>query len=100
MYLESNSRACTADLDQSYQSHWYLKQNLFVNNKEGDLLENLLWHPEKSMSLFVLSSSTVEDRSMAWQTYISNRAGPHDSGAVAVVDGCKLACMGSARVLH
>lgn len=55
----------------------------------GDLLENVLWHPEKPMSLFVLSSSNVEHRSMAWQTYASGRKAPDDSGVVAVVDGCK-----------
>lgn len=41
------------------------------------------------MSLFVLTSVDVEQRTLAWQTYASNRKVPHDSGTVAVMDGCK-----------
>ena len=78
-YLSSNSI-----------SHWYLKQTLFRAANTGQALESVMWHPEKPMSLFVLTSVDVEQRNLAWQTYASNRKVPYDSGAVAVMDGCKL----------
>lgn len=71
-------------------SHWYLKQSIRPDLAEGDAVQSIEWSAEEPLSLFILSTGAVEKRSMVWDTYAARRAMPHDSGAVAVVDGSSI----------
>ncbi|SCZ89323.1 BZ3500_MvSof-1268-A1-R1_Chr1-1g01107 [Microbotryum saponariae] len=65
---------------------WTLKQELAPRSR----ITSLFWHPEEPLSLYLTTSTGIEHFSLAWDTFISSREAPKDSGSVAVVDGATL----------
>lgn len=85
----------------------YLKQEIAAPSSEGGRFTSVTWHPEKprqillttkswsSLTFFeettpftLLVSAEVMSYSCRWETYAATALVPHDTGTVAVVDGC------------
>ncbi|TFK50763.1 pol II transcription elongation factor [Heliocybe sulcata] len=78
-----------ADLVQLWSTgnyHWYLKQEIHPS-KGSKRFTSIAWHPEKALHLTLTTTSKLEQRIFAWDTYASAAAPPFDSGSVAVIDG-------------
>ncbi|OQO05229.1 hypothetical protein B0A48_08996 [Cryoendolithus antarcticus] len=71
--------------------HWYLKQEIiFADQDPLPQLAKTTWHPEKSLRL---SCSTGDGlRTLEYTLNVSRGPvnAPHDTGTVAVIDGCKV----------
>ncbi|KDE09564.1 hypothetical protein MVLG_00459 [Microbotryum lychnidis-dioicae p1A1 Lamole] len=65
---------------------WTLKQEIAPRSR----ITSLFWHPEEPLSLYLTNSTGIEHFSLAWDTFVSSREAPKDSGSVAVVDGATL----------
>ena len=70
-------------------SHWYLKQSTRPH-LTSDPVERIYWNAEHALALYIVSTAGCEKLAFEWDTYASLRPPPHDSGAVAVVDGSKI----------
>ena len=94
--------------------HRYLKQEIAataVSPHAPPRFTSVCWHPEQPMHLILTTAcmcippklglptvsgsthslcvATVTQRIYAWECFTSQAKQPHDSGTVAVVDGCK-----------
>ncbi|SCV71454.1 BQ2448_3042 [Microbotryum intermedium] len=65
---------------------WTLKQELAPRSR----ITSLFWHPEEPLSLYLTTRKGIQHFCLAWDTFISSRKAPKDSGSVAVVDGTTL----------
>ncbi|KAG6000373.1 hypothetical protein E4U21_005549 [Claviceps maximensis] len=63
--------------------HWYLKREISLSQR----LFHLSWHPEKALRFAAVSSSEIMSAEEVFYTARGSCLPPHDSGAVAVIDG-------------
>lgn len=73
--------------------HWYLKQEISAPVSSAGRpcrFTSVAWHPEQALRLILTTSSTVIQRSYAWETSVSPSKPPIDSGIVAVFDGTNI----------
>lgn len=64
--------------------HWYLKQEIFSSS--GNDVTEVVWHPEKPLTLAIITPGGVEVLDLAW--HVNNGPVCHpDVGMVAVIDG-------------
>ncbi|KAK6428027.1 putative elongator complex protein 1, partial [Oleoguttula sp. CCFEE 5521] len=71
--------------------HWYLKQEIgFTGPSLSSDLVQISWHPEKSLRLSCSGGGRM--RTLEYTLHVSRGPmnAPHDTGTVAVIDGCKV----------
>ncbi|KAK6429488.1 putative elongator complex protein 1, partial [Oleoguttula sp. CCFEE 5521] len=71
--------------------HWYLKQEIiFAGQNPLPQLVKTTWHPEKSLRLSCSTGDRL--RTLEYTLHVSRGPinAPHDTGTVAVIDGCKV----------
>ncbi|KAL1945489.1 hypothetical protein VTO73DRAFT_2340 [Trametes versicolor] len=70
--------------------HWYLKQEVTAPLSEDvapGRFTSVRWHPEDASRLILTTSSSIIQRTYAWDMFASPCRPPFDSGSVAVIDG-------------
>ncbi|KAH9846478.1 IkappaB kinase complex IKAP component [Lenzites betulinus] len=73
--------------------HWYLKQEITApegSDSSPGRFTCVKWHPEDSSRLILTTTSTIIQRTYAWDTFGSPSRPPVDSGSVAVIDGVNI----------
>ncbi|KAJ7672113.1 IKI3 family-domain-containing protein [Mycena rosella] len=72
--------------------HWYLKHEMAAPSSPAGpgRFTSVDWHPEQALHVVLTTSTTIIQRTYAWETCISSTRPPNDSGTVAVLDGSKI----------
>ncbi|OCB85125.1 IkappaB kinase complex, IKAP component [Sanghuangporus baumii] len=69
--------------------HWYLKQEILAPRESNTPVKFtfVTWHPENAFHLLLTTQNQILEYALAWETLISRRAPPNDTGCVVVIDG-------------
>ncbi|KAL5512586.1 hypothetical protein ACEPAG_3239 [Sanghuangporus baumii] len=72
--------------------HWYLKQEILAPSEDDrpPKFTSVTWHPESAFRLLLTTQNQILEYALAWETLISRRAPPNDTGCVVVRDGTSL----------
>jgi elongator complex protein 1 len=70
--------------------HWYLKQEIIFNLPDEPRPNSAVWHPEKPLRLVCDDGSEMRSLDFNFEVACGPVTPPHDTGIVAVIDGCIL----------
>ncbi|TCD69585.1 hypothetical protein EIP91_007007 [Steccherinum ochraceum] len=72
--------------------HWYLKHEIPASSDDDkpQRFTSVSWHPEDPLKILLTTSTSLIQRTYAWETFVSRSKPPVDSGSVAVLDGASI----------